>query len=62
MQIYSQEIDLEWDGFDVKRDRMGDYIEARYMLFFLYYAVLPCPLSTQRKWKLVLPRFNMLLK
>ena len=23
-------IDLEWEGFDVKRDRMGDYIEARY--------------------------------
>lgn len=36
MQIYCKEIDLEWDGFDVKRDRMGDYIEARYLLFFLY--------------------------
>ena len=29
-KIGNDSIDLEWEGFDVKRDRMGDYIEARY--------------------------------
>ena len=48
-QIYNNEIDLEWDGFEVKRDKMGEYIEARFVLNLFFIIVLLCPLSLQRR-------------